>query len=99
MRTKFDSPNQEDCFYLVKKVLNNVKHVTLTFDPLKSYRCHPLVIRSMCTKFDGPSWNSPVCIVLTRFQQFLACDLDLPSLNLKSNRCRPLGGRINLWSE
>ena len=26
-----------------------------------------LVIRSMCTKFDGPSWNGSVCILFTMF--------------------------------
>ena len=34
---------------------------------LKINRVHPLVISSMCTKYDGPSWNGSVCIVFTMF--------------------------------
>ena len=30
-------------------------------------RCRPHVMRSLCTKFDGPSFNDSVCIVFTRF--------------------------------
>ena len=34
---------------------------------LKSNRCCPLVIRRICDKFGGPSWNGSVFIVFTRF--------------------------------
>ena len=34
---------------------------------LKINRVRPLVLSSMCTKFEGPSWNSSVCIVFTSF--------------------------------
>ena len=39
--------------------------LTLT---LKINRCRALAIRSVCTKFDGPSWNGSVCIVFTSWQ-------------------------------
>ena len=34
---------------------------------LKINSVRPLIIRSMCIKFDGPSWNGSVCIVFTTF--------------------------------
>ena len=56
--------------YLVYKMYN-VQQQCLACDldlwPLtfKSNRCHPLVIKSNCTKFDGPGWNGSVCIMFT----------------------------------
>ena len=31
------------------------------------------VIRSMCTKFDGPNWNGSVCVMFTRFNNNVYC--------------------------
>ena len=62
--------------------------MTLTFEV---HRCLPLVISSMCTKFEDPSLNGSVCIVFTRFNNnVLRVTLTFDPLTLKINRVRPL---------
>ena len=49
--------------------------MTLIFDPLtlKSNRCHPLVMASLCTKFDGLNPKGSAFILLTRLSNNVTC--------------------------